>query len=452
MADEAVLTIRFRDESSPGPSGAGVTAPRGGSEPSASVTQDQVADTTRGITTAARGQASDGGKLPPVTLQPVPPTGALPVPPVGAMPPAVGDPLFRTVQGITAADPNVTIAEIAKALGIPAGRAQSLVNAAQIQPGGQQAAPQQQPPPVQPQQVPPAGAAPVPAVTPQPTPPVAQTPPQGPMPPPVPPPIQPPPVPPPVQQPPGQQPIARNQAAQNVTQAVNTIAQIAAMGGPAAAAAGQLATATAALPNVASAIAASPAVSTVAPYIAAAAAGLAVPAAAVAAGAVLANQMAESAAQYSPEVARAMAEADIARMRRDMRTAFEYGPQISAGLGLNAAFRDTTRDAENAVSRFFQMSWEGLQLLVLDLFGDPAVRDRVLRELNRADQEAAERKRRSREAGVLGVKPYDPGSFSDIVPERPTIPWEGIVNPPSLSPWTDAAGAAGEVGLPLGVG
>lgn len=320
--DEATLTIKFRDESSPGAGGAAATAPQGGGrQPNLAAEQQSVITQAGGVGAMAAKNNQTSGQVPSVSPAAVPPAGALPVPPIGAV---GGDPLLKTAQGIVAADPTVTIAELQKALGVPAARAQQLFSAATVAPGGQQAPA-------------PTAALPVPTIAPTPASfqpgGVAQPPPAPPglMPPPVPPPtaaeyaqqVKPPPV---INPPPS--PPAAGQPA-NVQAAVNAIAGIAAQGGPLGAAAGQAARAAAAIPGVGAGLAAAaPGLAAAAPYIAAGAAALAVPAA----GALAINSIAQTARGQiqglSPEVAAAEAEANVRQLVANLRTAGQLGDEL----------------------------------------------------------------------------------------------------------------------------
>lgn len=349
--DEATLTIRFRDESSPTGGGPGVVSPQSaGVVPGSTLaadTQDAITQAGGIQQHAAKGnQPTTGGPPPAVAPAPVPAAAPLAVPPVATGQPTSGDPLLKTVQGIVAADPAVSIAELQKALGIQAGRAQTLLNAAGIQPGGQQAPAQTQPAPTSPLPVPaaqPAAVPPTQATPPAPTPPVA-----------------PPPIaataqqqtanqsaPPPVVNPPGGQQ-TQGPTGAGVQATVNAIAGLAARGGPLGAAAGRVATAAAAIPGVGSAIAAAaPAVATAAPFVALGAAALAVPAAAALAVNSIFNEAREQTQGLSPEVAQAEAQARVRDLMTRLRTAERLGDEIAEGVTVRSRLSSAIQGLNN---------------------------------------------------------------------------------------------------------
>lgn len=348
--DEATLTIRFKDESSVGPSGVATTSPQySGSDPGSVKVADQQNAITQaggvGAMAAKNSQASGGGAQPAPTFAPVPPAAPLPVPPIniGTTP---GDPLLKTVQGIQQADPKVTAAEIAAALGINKTQAQSLLTASAVNPGGAgrstglpvpgvnsgddlifpedrrrleadkwiaseqerfarehqsqseqerqqreaQAAAAKIPPPLSSEQM------------------LAESARRAP-------PIQ------------GQPSHADTSGVQNT---VNALAHFAHMGGPMGSAIAGAATSAAQIPGVASAIAsAAPAAVASAPYVAATAAALAVPAA----GYLTLDSIARTArgqiGGFSTDVAQAEAEASVRQMVANMRTAQRLGDEVA---------------------------------------------------------------------------------------------------------------------------
>lgn len=331
--DEATLTIRFKDESSVGPAGVATTSPfYSGSDPgTVKVADQQNAITQAGGVGAMAAKNQGSGGAAGQAMAPVPPAAPLAVPPINVGASQSGDPLLQTTRQLIGADPNVTVAELQKFLGIPTGRAQELFAAASVPPGGQAA-------PTTPLAVPPSSQ--------QPTPPAddlnvliarnrrlaqeesdrlaaqdaALRPPPAP-------------VTPPPQIPgmPGAPPVEPNQeSVRGVQSAVNSIAHLAQMGGPLGSAFGGVATAAAGMPGVGAAIASSaPALAVAGPVIAAAAAALAVPAA----GALTLSSIAQTARGQiqglSPEVAAAEAEANVRTLMANLRTSRRLGDEVS---------------------------------------------------------------------------------------------------------------------------
>lgn len=335
MNDEATLTIRFRDESSPGGGGAGIVAPMGGGVVPGSTL---AADTQNAITQAggvgqmaARNNQASAGQLP--SMAPVPSASPLAVPSINVGAGQSSDPLLQTTRQIVQADQNVTVAELAAALGIKERQAQTLLNAATVQPGGQAAQ---------------SGALPVPGDGRRPTPGTdddlellirrnrrqaqeerermadaeqAMRPPPAP--------VQPPPQ---IPGMPGAPPIEAQAVDESsgAQAAVNAISHFAHMGGPMGSAVAGAANSFMAIPGVASAVAAAaPGIAAAAPYVAAATAALAVPTAA----ALTLNSIAQTARGQiqglSPEVAAAEAEANVRQLLANLRTSQRLGDEVA---------------------------------------------------------------------------------------------------------------------------
>lgn len=333
----ATLNIRFIDESAGG-KGPSVTPIQGSQgDGSSSVQQTQDAITQAGgvgnfvnTDTTPQSLPSTQPVPSPSTFQ-VPSTSSLPVPPVSTTTTG-SDPLLGTVSKIVQADPQVTVDEIAKALGIKLSQAQSLYN--QVIGVGVPPSPT---PSVPTPSVPPASTSPPPV------------PPVGPVTPPVPPPPSnlvppalpptPPPIgvtPPPLPTVPTANPLA-SPTAQGVQNTVQALTQIAGQGGPLAAAVGGIANAAANVPGVASAVgAAVPGLAMAAPYVALAGAAIAVPAAA----AYTMEQIYQTARGQlqglDPRVAQAEAEANIRQIIANFRTSRILGDEIAEGVEISS--------------------------------------------------------------------------------------------------------------------
>lgn len=441
MADEAVLTIRFKDESSAGGSPGGVAAQTGGAAAQSTVADQQQAYAAAGgvgAFTARNSGAAAAGDL-QLPMLPVPPAAALPVPPVGMLgQPAGGDPLLKAATGIVQADPSATVAELAKALGIPNARAQQLLNAATVQPGGVTGQPPLANWPAQALPVPPTGMLPVPpisqpstqpAIAPQPPPFVQPPPVVGQQPPPF---VQPPPV---VNQPGGQgQP--SNDAARGVQATVSAIAGLAAQGGPIGAAAGQAASAASALPGVASSIgAALPAAAAAAPYIAAATAALAVPAT----GMLVLNSIANTArgqiGGLSAELAGAEAQSQVRQLVANMRTSRVLGDELAdrerLGSRMSAALqgiRDNVSEQPlkdmNAVMAVFTKAAEAFDK-VLDANKEPAqdaVSAAIRKMLPWGARQGWDALVKAGHIFQAAEQKPEPVGLAGVIPKRPELP------------------------------
>jgi hypothetical protein len=343
--DEATLTIRFKDESSVGPAGVATTSPQySGSDPGSVRVADQQNAITQaggvGAMAAKNSQASAGAtQSPPPVIQASP----APMAPVTLSGTSMGDPLFKTVQGIVQADPKSTAFEIAAALGIKESQAQSLLTAAGVNPGGpapvaSSAAPQVSPLTPSQQASQEAMQAKFKAKT---------------------------------EFDDALADMASSVEKQNfkaqggelvkaeavdeshgVRSAVSAIAGIAAQGGPLGAAAGQAANAAAALPGVAGALgAAAPVIAAAAPFVAAGTAALAIP--------LAANKVVDSIAKtalgqiggLSPAVSQAEAEARVRQMLADQRTARTIGPEIAEGVAARSRLSAAVQESRDDLSK-----------------------------------------------------------------------------------------------------
>jgi hypothetical protein len=188
------------------------------------------------------------------------------------------------------------------------------------------------------------------------------------------------------------------------------------MAGPEASLAAQAASSAANLPGLASRIAAAvPSAAAALPYVGASALALAVPAVAAAAVQSIANTVNSEISGYSSDVAAANAVASVGEMMRNIRTAQTLGPEVAANTRLWNSLKDDTLETRNAIKETLLWHWDNI-LYTLSEITNPEKADE-----RRAELQALRRK--ADDVKDLGIKLYEPGSFLNIVPQRPNIPW-----------------------------
>lgn len=377
----ATLNIKFTDETVGGKGPA--TTPIAGSpdqgDPNVAATQQAI---TQGggvgsYTASKNPPPSPLAPLPTATTYQVPEQQVVTVPSVGTTT-ASSDPLLNTVSGIVKADPNVTVEELAKALGLKLSQAQNLYNQAI----GVGTPPSTQPVPASP--VPPPGS--VPPLPPSPIQPPPVPPPVAAVTPPLPPPTAPPihgqPTPPPVVQP--ATPPTPTDAAQGVQNTIQAISELARQGGPLAGAVASLGQATMDIPGVASGIGtALPAAAAAAPYVALATAAIAVPTAVAYSIDRIYDTARGQLQGLDPNVARAEAEANIRQIMANFRTSRVLGDEVAEGIeiqsrrsavlqGLRDTFSEIPLQRMNNAAKGFNALLETLDKFADSKFGKAA--------------------------------------------------------------------------------
>lgn len=162
------------------------------------------------------------------------------------------------------------------------------------------------------------------------------------------------------------------------------------------------------------------------PVLAVAAAGAAV----VAAGTHFQNERIQNTAQYSPEVALSVAEAQISRIQRNMRTAEEYGNQIAASQRLSTEVSEEYRAFYNNFTQFFVDQKDNFNLLLVGLnkgFGE------MMKQAAALDK--------AKERDMLGLRDLILDDrqnriltgFMNAVPDVPQVNWDIVLRNEKLS-------------------
>lgn len=325
----ATLTFRFVEEGGNSGKGPSVTPQSSTSSPKSSDTTQQAITNAGGVSNFVN--QNNPAPTPSSNTFQVPTSQPLAVPPSPTTT-ASTDPLLSTVTSILQADPNTTIEELAKALGINRGQASNLYNQAV----GTPTPPLVTPPSAQPIPTPSSSPPPLP---PLPTSPQSQNTPPKPLPDiPKPPPLgleqllhqakfNPPPI-------PGTPSSSTINGVQNTIQAITGLAQL---GGPVAGAIGRVSAATTAIPGVAGALGtALPALATLAPVIAAAGTVAAVPPAVLYSIDRIYDTARGQLQGLDPSVATAEAEANVRQILANFRTSRILGDEVAQGVEIQS--------------------------------------------------------------------------------------------------------------------
>lgn len=352
------LTFRFVEEGGGG-RGPSVNPQQVATTPDSGVTDTQAAITQAGGVGNFVNQ-NNPAPIPSSTTFQVPSAAPLTVPPSPTVTTS-SDPLLSTVSSILKADPKTTAEELAKALGIPLGQANSLMGQAV---GTPSAPPLPTPPSAVPTPTPSSTTPPplplLPTTPPVPPPPTNQVPPPLP---PTPPPVgqQAPPLP----TPPANPNNSPSNTAQGVQNAIQALASLAQMGGPVAGSIANVGAGTAALPGVAGSLAAiAPGLAMAAPYVDLAGAAISVPTAALYSIESIAATARERLQGISGEVITAEVQADVRQILANFRTAArlgdEVGERIDARSRASVALQGITDVAIEPILQDTNNMWKGI--------------------------------------------------------------------------------------------